>query len=203
MNKLLMIAIPMMLVIAGSQQAVSQQQTQHYEVFHDEKSVGNMSVVKIGNDQNFTIKVTFNADIETFFKRVIVQGQEDAQFENGRLKSSSVFRKANGKVKVNKKTKRTDSGYVSFDGIAWHAIKTADIRSNLLTILFSEPANNQRVFSDNLEGVTKVTEVSDHVYQLPLLDGSFNTYSYRNGVCTMIKLSSKYATLILKRKGGK
>lgn len=178
--------------------AVCQQVKQVYEILHNDKPVGQMMVIKSGNDQDFTIKQIFNANIDLFIKQVVIQGQEEAHFEKGRLKHSSIFRKVNEKVKVNKQTKETNGKYFSFDGTTWHPIKASDIRFHLLSILFYEPTDNQKVYSDNLEAEAKVSEITSHVYQIPLSNGSFNTYTFRAGICKEIKLNSKYASLTLK-----
>jgi len=158
-----------------------------------------MSVTKTGNDQTFSIKSIFNAKIDALVKTVILQSQEDAFFEKGQLKNSSVFRKVNETIKVNKQTKRTQTGYLSFDEDAWHLLKISTIRYHLLSLLFIEPTDGMKVFSDNLESESTIAEITYHVYQIRLLNGSLNTYTFQEGKCMAIEFKNKYATLTLKR----
>lgn len=187
------------LLMIKSLVAIGQLQKHQYEVFYNDKIAGKMMISKTGNEQYYTIKVRLNANLNIVLKNISIESQEEAIFENGILKHSMVLRKANGKIKANKQTKRTDSSYIIYDGTTIRSVPLFEIRSNLLSILFAEPANQQKVFSDNLQQNVKVSQQGAHTYQIALANGTFNLYTYKNGACSAIELNNGLIKLTLKR----
>jgi hypothetical protein len=188
-----------MLVLINSQIAIGQLQKQYYAVYHNDKAAGQMQIAKTGNTQSFTIKLTFSASLRILFKHMDIEGQEETLFENGIMKHSLVLRRVNGKIKSNKRTKQTGNAYEGFDGTSTWSIPITEIKANLLSILFAEPANNQPIFSDNLQQSLKADQQASHSYRINLSNGAFNLYTYLNGQCMLIELNSGLVKLTLKR----
>lgn len=177
-----------------------QVEKQQYDVFHNNKPVGSMLVTKTGNTQSYVIKMSFNAQLRVWLKSIIMEGQEEACFENGVLKYSTVLRKINGKVKTENQTVRNDVSYVGIDQESTRSLPITEIRFNLLNILFYEPAYQQKIFSDNLQRYLMVSQKSAHMYQIIQPNGYVNRYIYQNGLCMFIELNSSTINLSLKRK---
>lgn len=188
-------------LILAANASIGQVIVQQFSVIHDDRVVGSTSVTRTGGEKNYTIRLQFNATIDFVVKTIILVGQEQALFENGMLKYASILRKSNEKIKVDKSVRRKDSSsYIAYDGEESKSLPITEIRANLLNLLFLEPYDHQKIFSDNLQQFVYVTEISPHIYKIPGKHESYNTYSYHNGVCTSILLNSSLITLVLKRK---
>ena len=186
-------------MITKSQMAIGQSQKQQYEVFHNDKAIGKMIISKTGDEQRYAIKLNFNASFNILLKNIIIEGREEAFFENGVLKYSTVTRKINGKTKMNKQTKKSDNAYLGYDGSTTKAIPLSEIRSNFLSLFFSEPSHHQKIYADNLLQDLKVIQKAAHTYQVAMNNGNFNQYTYINGICSTIELNTSLLTLTLKR----
>lgn len=120
------------LLILISEIAFGQSTVQYYDVVYSDKVVGTTIVKKAGNDQNLVITLSFSADINFLFKSVVILGKEYARFENGNLKSGSIFRKANNKIKTDKLIKHLGNSYTVKDGNQSHVLPVEAIRNTML-----------------------------------------------------------------------
>ncbi|MCJ8155552.1 hypothetical protein MKJ01_17475 [Chryseobacterium sp. SSA4.19] len=198
MKKYYIPALIFLILVSGM--AYGQSAVQNYDVIHNDKVVGTTVVRKIGTDQNFTISLNFSADINFLIKRVVILGKEHARFENGVLKSGSVFRKANDKIKTDKSIKHLGSSYIVYDGDQRHVLQVGEIRNNMLSLFFNEPNNTITVYSDNQQKLVNVKEAAPHKYIIPGKNESNSTYIFKNGQCNMIILKSDLLTIKLVRK---
>lgn len=196
MYKYLLIAA---LAIGGLEKASGQAQTQQYDVFHDDRCVGKMIVTKVSNGRKCVFKLTFNAALSLLIKNVIIEGMEEASFENGILVYSKVMRKVNGNVKTDKHTKKANNAYVAYEGDTKTVIPLSEIRSNFFTLLFTEPVNEPTTYSDHVQKELTLVKTAAHIYQVTTKNGHFNRYSYVNGACSMIEVSTRMLTLMLRR----
>ncbi|WP_145860386.1 DUF6134 family protein [Pedobacter suwonensis] len=195
MKKCLLMAI---MVLIG-QVVFAQSQSHTYNVFYNEKNVGKMLITKTGNDQDCVIRLNFTANFNVVLKSILIEGQEEAMFEKGILKYSTVLRKVNGKVRTNKQTRIANGTYSGVDEGTVQSVDVPEIRSNFLSILFFEPVGRQHIYADNLLQNVKVVNKSAHTYQIPLRNGSYNQYTYVNGKCAAIELNTPFLKLKLKR----
>ncbi|NII83218.1 hypothetical protein H9N25_10655 [Pedobacter riviphilus] len=195
MKKYLLIAILALTV----QFVFAQSQSHTYDVFYNEKNVGKMLITKTGNDMDCVIKLNFTASFNVVLKSILIEGHEEAMFEKGILKYSTVLRKVNGKVRANKQTKIANGVYSAIDEGTVQSVDVPEIRSNFLSILFLEPVGRQHIYADNLLQNVKIVNKSAHTYQIPLRNGSYNQYTYVNGKCAAIELSTPFLKLKLKR----
>lgn len=117
--------------------------TQHYDVIHNEKTVGSAVVKKVGTDQNFMITLNFSAEINFLFRKIMLSGKEYAHFENRILKFGAVFRKADDKIKTNNSIKFSGSSYTVYDGTQSHPLPVEEIRDNMLSLFFFRTPESQ------------------------------------------------------------
>lgn len=179
---------------------IAQSQQLEFEVFRNEKRVGSLSLSKEGNTHKYKIKSSFKISLDFIVNTVQIQGSEVSNFEDGILQTSIVHRKVNGKEKVNKQTIKTASGYqLSSEGDSGRVLPIQEIKSNLQTIFYWEPVNNQQLFSDNQQVLLRTIQKSIHSYEIIFPNGDFNLYRYSNGKCIWVEHHTKWATLVLRR----
>lgn len=122
--------LAILLLIFTINASIGQVIVQHYSVIHNDKVVGSTSVTKTGSDKNFTTRLQFIATINFVVKTVVLIGQEQALFENGLLTYSSILRKSNEKIKVDKSVRRKDgSSYIAYDGEESRSLPIKEIQA--------------------------------------------------------------------------
>lgn len=176
-----------------------QEKKKQFEVFHNGEKVGGMIISKTDYGQLSELKMEVAADLKLVLFKIHIDGKEEAIFENGILNYSSVLRKANGKIKTNRQTKREGKNYLAYDGLAAKAIGNSDIRHNLLSIIFNQPISGQSVFVDNLQEAHQIRQISPNVFRVMLKDGNYNQYTYHNGECAVIELNTSMLKLVIKK----
>lgn len=174
--------------------------TQYYDVIHNEKVVGSLVIQKIGDEKNFDINLKMSADLNILIKKVIILGKENCQFENGILKSSSVLRKVNGKIKTNNWTKFNDFKYALYDGNSLSYLLPGEIRNNMMSIFFKEPVDIAKVYSDNQQKFVEIKEIYANTYAVRGKNESHTTYIFKGGQCRQVILKSNLINLTLKRR---
>ena len=190
----------LLLIMLCSGIVSGQTTVQYYDVIHRDQVVGSTVVKKVGNDQNFTIALNFSADINLLIKRAVITGREYARFENRVLKSGSVYRKVNDKVKTDNAIKHLGSYYKAQDGEQSHTLAVEEIHDTMLSLFFSEPDKITTVYADNQQKLVSIKEVALHRYVIPGKNESNSTYIFKNGQCSMIILKSDLLTIKLVRK---
>ena len=113
---------------------------------------------------------------------------------------SSVFRKLNGTVKADKKTKANGNVYTIYKGNKTETLTNYPIRYNMLSIYVVEPAQVSTVYSDNFQQHINIQKIADHHYKIKFPDGNYNEYFYTNGICARVEIhhSLYRATIELK-----
>lgn len=177
----------------------SQAQKKKFEVFHNDKKVGEMLMCKSDNGNISEIKMHITADLKLMLLKIHLDGREEAIFENEAMNYSYVLRKTNGKIRTNKQTKKAGKYYMAYDGEVGKMMEIKEIKHNLLSIIFSQPVNGQNVFVDHLQEAHQVRQMSPNVYRVMLRDGNFNQYTYQNGECATIEVNSSLLTLVMKK----
>ena len=68
------------------------------------------------------------------------------------------------------------------------------IFNNTVSLFVAEPVHSMIVFSDTFHELLLLKKINDHTYLLELPDGNRNTYQYRDGVCSEVKVDHKFFT---------
>ena len=162
-----------------------------YKVSQGSNDIGWLTIERqtIGNRLTLVllseIKIRFVFMINVFTK-------ECSTFDNGKLQNSSVYRKANGTLKVDKQTSLNGGQYeVSEDG-GKSVLPITYIGKNLLSLYFQEPIGISQVYCDKHECFIALTKIGDGAYKLLFPDGSSNCYYYQGGICTKLKVSHNF-----------
>ncbi len=192
MNKQVSAVLLFVLVTAGQSFA----QNVRYNVVKGSKTIGYMDVNKTqrGNTVQFDIKNEVEFTILFSFTSLYWLSET---FHNGILQRGDSYNKFNGSQQKTTSIKRDGiKYYVSEDGVQSY-ITDKDITYTVSNLYFTEPVNITSVFSQWFGKFLTMEKVGDHLYELTSPDG-VNTYRYKDGICTEVKVSRDFATFYFK-----
>ena len=170
-----------------------------YNIKRNGSVVGNINFIQ-GIAGNRTV-LTMESEVNTrFIFNFKAKAKEEVIYDNGIMTWSSIFRKLNGNVKVDKKTKANGNAYTVYKGSKTETLNNFPIRYNMLSVYISEPVNITKVYSDNFQQLIDIQKIANHHYKIKFPDGNYNEYFYTNGVCSKIEIhhSLYSATIELK-----
>lgn len=175
-----------------------QAQQLHYKIIQGGDDIGWLRLEK-----NITGSITNLSLISELRTRVIfmieVSAKETSIFENGILLYSSLYRKTNGSVKINKQTSRVADKYVVNNNGEKQYLSIPVVATNLLSLYFQEPVSTNNLYCDKYEAFVKIVKTDDGGYKVVFPDGNSNTFYYSKGICTKIKISHTfYSAQIIK-----
>jgi hypothetical protein len=174
----------------------AQQKKLEYNIKRNGDVVGNIHFIHgiVGNRTVLTMESEVNTRFIFNFK---AKAKEEVIYDNGIMTWSSIFRKLNGNVKVDKKTKANGNAYTVYKGSKTETLNNYPIRYNMLSVYIIEPVNITKVYSDNFQQQVDIQKIADHHYKIKFPDGNYNEYFYTNGVCSKIEIHhSMYSATI-------
>jgi hypothetical protein len=186
-----------LLSISVSTQA--QQNQFEYTIKRNGDEVGTIHLTQ-GIAGNRTV-LTMESEVNTrFIFNFKAKAKEEAIYDDGIMTWSSIYRKLNGNVKADKKTKANGSTYTVYKGNKTETLNNYPIKYNMLSVYISEPVNITQVYSDNFQKHIDIQKVADHHYKIKFPDGNYNEYFYTNGICSKVEVhhSLYSATIELK-----
>jgi len=158
-----------------------------YNIKRNGDVVGNIRFVQ-GISGSRTV-LTMESEVNTrFIFNFTAKAKEEVIYDNGIMTWSSIFRKLNGSVKVDKKTKANGNAYIVYRGTKTETLNNYPIRYNMLSVYIIEPVNITKVYSDSFQQQIDIQKIHDHHYKIKFPDGNYNEYYYRNGVCSKIEI---------------
>ena len=177
----------------------AQEKKLEYNIKRNGDVVGNIHFIQ-GIAGNRTV-LTMESEVNTrFILNFKAKAKEEVIYDNGIMTWSSIFRKLNGNVKVDKKTKANGSAYIVYKGSKTETLNSYPIRYNMLSVYIIEPVNITKVYSDNFQQQIDIQKIDDHHYKIKFPDGNYNEYFYINGICSKVEVhhSLYSATIELK-----
>jgi len=138
---------------------------------------GNRTVLTMESEVNTRFIFNFKAKVK-----------EETIYDKGIMTWSSIFRKLNGDIKVDKKTRANGNSYTVYKGNKTETLNNYPIRYNMLSVYIIEPVNITKVYSDNFQQQVDIQKIADHHYKINFPDGNYNEYFYTNGVCSKIEV---------------
>jgi len=133
--------------------------------------------------------LTMESDVNTrFIFNFKANAKEETIYDKGIMTWSSIFRKLNGDIKVDKKTRANGNSYTVYKGNKTETLNNYPIRYNMLSVYIIEPVNITKVYSDNFQQQVDIQKIADHHYKINFPDGNYNEYFYTNGVCSKIEV---------------
>ncbi len=192
--------LSLLVVLLGTMTSIiAQQKTFEYNIKRNGDVVGTIHLVQ-GIAGNRTV-LTMESEVNTrFIFNFKAKAKEEAIYDNGIMTWSSIFRKLNGNVKADKKTKANGTDYTIYKGNKTETLNSYPIRYNMLSVYVIEPLNITTVYSDNFQQHIDIQKIAEHHYKIKFPDGNYNEYFYANGVCSKIEIhhSLYSATIELK-----
>ncbi len=165
----------------------AQEKKLEYNIKRNGDVVGNIHFIQ-GIAGNRTV-LTMESEVNTrFIFNFKANAKEEVIYDNGIMTWSSIFRKLNGNVKVDKKTKASGNTYTVYKGSKIETLNNYPIRYNMLSVYIIEPLNITKVYSDNFQQQIDIQKITDHHYKIKFPDGNYNEYFYANGVCSKIEI---------------
>ena len=189
--------LSLLVVLLGTMISINAQEKRlEYNIKRNGDVVGNIHFIQ-GIAGNRTV-LTMESEVNTrFIFNFKANAKEEVIYDNGIMTWSSIFRKLNGTIKVDKKTKANGSAYTVYKGSKKETLNNYPIRYNMLSVYIIEPLNITKVYSDNFQQQIDIQRVADHHYKIKFPDGNYNEYFYTNGVCSKIEIHhSMYSATI-------
>lgn len=177
----------------------AQEKKLEYNIKRNGDIVGNIHFIQrvAGNRTVLTMESAINTRFIFNFK---AKAKEEAIYDNGIMTWSSIFRKLNGNVKADKKTKAVGNAYTIYKGNKTETLENYPIRYNMLSVYVTEPIAISKVYSDNFQQQIDIQKIAAHHYKIKFPDGTYNEYYYADGVCSKVEIyhSMYRATIELK-----
>ena len=126
-----------------------------------------------------------------------VSAYENCTFQNGQLIYSSQFRKTNGTIKLNKKTRFVADKYEVLEKEEKGTLSFTYIGANLLSMYFQEPVEINAVYCETHQCFIPITKTADGGYKIKFPDGNSNSFYYTKGACTKIKISHTFYSAVI------
>lgn len=174
----------------------SQTRQMHYTILQGDDKVGWLSLESDINGNRSTMNLISEVKTRILFL-INVSTKESSTYENGKLIHSTLFRKNNGSVKLNKQTKFAGGKYEVVENGAKETLSHSFIGLNLLSLYFKEPVGIDMVYCDNHECFIKIIKMNDGGYKIKFPDGNSNCYYYSGGICTKIKIQHSFYSAII------
>lgn len=173
-------------VVVQAQQAESS-----YTIAKDGKQIGWLKLQKTLLGERTVLSLISEVKTRVIMEFIIAVN-DIATFEHGRLIHSTMVRKTNNQIKLNKQTKLFGSKYqVTQEGeTAVHDFPM--IKANLLSLYFFEPAGLNEVYSDLHEKFLGIKHGKDGSYEVRFPGGNRNLFYYTGGRCTLVKVRHSF-----------
>ncbi|MEZ2335932.1 DUF6134 family protein [Mucilaginibacter sp. RCC_168] len=187
-------AATLLALLCFSSGLLAQEQITKYNVLHSGKVVGRMDLYQKREGDDLSLKVISQVKMR-FIMSIQVDIHEESVFQKGKLISSTICRKVNGKEKANRQTKACGDCYQAMTDGKSKQLDQKYIGTNLMLLYCHEPNDNAQIYCDNFQQFLQVKQVSPHVYRIDLPDGNYNFYSYTNGICSKVDIHHSLYTI--------
>lgn len=158
-----------------------------YTIIKSGQPVGKLYFSRSINKDTVVFKAESNVNTRLILP-IKVMALEIANYKNGVLQHSSLYRKVNAKEKVNRRVKLNKSHYIINQNNSNTILKVYPIRHSIVGIFCEEPVNINRLYSDNYQQLIPIRKVIAHKYRADFPDGSYNYYYFKNGICTRVEV---------------
>jgi hypothetical protein len=176
-----------------------QEKNLEYQIKRNGDVVGNIRFKQ--NISGSRTTLLLESEVKTrFIFTFTARAKEETIYDNGIMTWSSIYRKLNGNVKADKKTKANGNSYTVYKGSKTETLNNYPIHYNMLSIYVLEPLNISKVYSDNFQQQVDILKLAEHHYKIKFPDGNYNEYFYSNGICIKVQVhhSLYSATIELK-----
>jgi len=142
-----------------------------------------------GNTTVFSMSSEIKVRMIMLFKII---SSEYAEFRDGKMIHSYVFRKMNETMKVQNHARLCSSGYEIENESGKKLLAISPVTFNVLSMYFGEPPVGTSVYSNSQQNSVQVEKLRNGVYRIQSPDGNSNEYYYNNGICTRVKIDTNF-----------
>lgn len=178
------------LLVLSSEFSEAQNAKLNYQIIQNGNDIGWLRLEKtiIGNKSDLTLV----SEIKTkLLLPITVFSREASTYVNGKLIYSSQFRKTNGSVNSDVKTRLIENNYEVSENGKKEKISLPNIDNNLLSLYFQEPNSLKSVYCEKQQCFVQPLKTKDGGYLVNFPNGNSNCYYYKNGICTKIRIKHK------------
>lgn len=165
----------------------------NYKVVQNNNTIGWIKLEK--KDSTDAYQLLFSCETK---KRILILitiiEKQQSFFRDGIMIQSSVYRKINNDIKVNKLTTYKTNYYEINNKNNLMQLKLNAISYNQLSLYFFEPVNISEVYSEHYDKYFSIKKMQVGCYVVEYPDGSKNYYYYKNGVCIKVKVERSLFT---------
>jgi len=175
--------------------ASNAQQTKMYDVIRNDNKVGTLKTSSVNTSMGQMYY------IESFVKvwvviNIKVNYNQSNIYKDGVLRQGAVIRTVNGSTKMNNNILwQPGGGYICLKKDGDTVRHKEEIKYSTAMLYFAEPINLSRVYSEGALAFIPIKKTEDHTYELTLIDGNKNYYTYKNGVCVKVKAETDHGTV--------
>lgn len=181
-------------------QAMAQSRSLHYQIVRGNDVVGNIQFTETYNTGVKKMKMESQVKGKILFVSYSGTAIEETIFRDGVLIQSSVYRRMNGKEKINKQHKAVNNFYEIRTGEKTDILGTYPITYNMLSLYSAEPVNISMIYSENFQAFIPVKNMGDHQYKISLPNGDTNYYYYKDGILAWVKANSTWYSVTIQLK---
>lgn len=165
-----------------------------YTVFKGNDKIGKINISR--TIKNNTTEYFFESNVKLWFiVSVEVYDRMKVIFQGNQMLQAHLFRTLNGKVKVNNTANWTGTLYEMKNKDEEKSIINHSIYLTTANLYYNEPNNMNMVYSEKFQKMIPIKKTGNKKYTLELPNGNKTTYSYANGVCSMVEADTDWATL--------
>jgi hypothetical protein len=184
-------AVLLLVTFIFSLSSQSQKWSRNYKILRNGNTVGTLRFTESSSDSLNYLQL--ESDVKTrFIIGFTVHAEERAVYCHGILLLSSIYRALNGNEKANKQHRAENNRYVIRAGKNAEVSKIYPITYNMLSLYSKEPVNISSVYSDTFEISLKIQKADGHKYKIDLPDGSYNCYSYKDGILNEVEIHHSF-----------
>lgn len=174
----------------------AQETVANYNILHNGKVIGAMQFSRKALGEELFLKLSSKVQTRFIFE-VNVSTLDQSHFKGGKLLSSNVYRKVNGKEKPCKKTTLINDNYQVLTGNKQQFLQEP-ISYNMSLLYIQEPININTVYSDSFQQFLSIKKIAQNKYRIDLPDGNYNEYAFKNGVCNQVWVHHTLYTIEMK-----
>ena len=181
-------------------QTKAQTKELHYQILRGYDVVGNIQFTETDYSGVKKMKMESQVKGKILFISYSGMAKEETIFRDGVLIQSSIYRRMNGKEKINKQHQAVKNQYVIRTGEKTDVAGIYPITYNMLSLYSAEPVNISKVYSDNFQAFIPIKNMGDHQYKISLPNGDTNYYHYKDGILAKVTANSTWysVTILLK-----
>ncbi len=165
-----------------------------YTVFKGNDKIGKINISR--TIKNNITEYFFESNVKLWFiVSVEVYDRMKVIFQGNQMLQAQLYRTLNGKVKVNNSANWTGTLYEMKNKDEEKSTINHSIYLTTANLYYIEPKNMNMVYSEKFQKMIPIKNTGNKKYTLELPNGNKTTYSYTNGVCSMVEADTDWATL--------